>query len=1197
MKYLLLALCTIPAFGAATNIKIGRVTHQQIIVSYDAPSGDDCTIELSESPTYTPLAYDVNGSLFSGAASDLLRPSTFVAGTRRVIVLGARATDKATDGSGKRYSRSLSQNTAYFGRLSNCGGSAATFTTVTPVQPYGPVMDTYQPHPDLGMEGHYNFPSMDIFDRSEIIIDQFTGQKLRKVQLPGDMTDANEATGISAQLGTPLGPGWTNPANVGTVADTAVASFSGTTQAVLFIPNAQFSDSVNRGFLWHLELDVTARITGSPTGEDAKLQVCMGTALTCDSPWQDFTVSTGATPVKSIVGDDEPASWFWTNGEYVPEQWWSSTAGIGYRIRAKTTNAAYQVEIDSVAQRFKLGVNYNSSSSQYHQFHPLTTVEPADGKTYRLAYFLDRAGAGNTALYAIATDATSHFMGPVHITTGNVIFVQLVFDRLDARTFYGLSTSGTIYKCVISSASGTLNTDVVGVDRDTGQSPKIAYTAITATGFSVDEQVAAFNPLYSTEFRAEAGGPIGWGMHMGQNGKMILKAQDGQDRGTWVAVFDPRAPKPAGCATCEGAVIAAAGFGAVGAGGPQCNKFCTVHAMSPGEQADWIHIGASRLKTTQDSTYFYGPWRIQVKKPACDIPTADCSITTAMTTFEIVPVGGTNYNFTDATPGATEDATIPLEVGDLLLFIKAGLTDLQWATGDEYMEVLSKDDTAHTITVRRGTNIMQSDWILGTAFLSESNNITNTAQAIPEGGFLYGICRFMPVNEDQLGDTAWNFIADPKGDKVVKPADSGVGAYSPTSGIRPKSDGYASPRVQHYMNSGNHGVWGKLPNSQAMYTDFNDVWCPAFYVSGDFCYNMQVGADNIDAINAPTVGRTVQVNGFFAGQDPTYAASYQSHLRQAQQFGDAQGRQLEWMGDVRPFVAPTGTVLLLNVSGNTWRVSGTTTLSRKHYPTMAYSGNRILKDISGPGSVIDDSKPWTYCVALKADECVTGSSVGYVYANSPLKNQTGCYTSTTSIWNIYPTINFGVCVEDTPAYVFGPVQIEISRSDLVGTNMRTLHTSPIRPGIQTQFAVPFATGDGYWLSALAESEGWSSFWIIYAADMPSPQQTLPNTFARVKVNLAHATADKFRVEFGYREEGAETAYQCTSRNDTCVIDSATVSDATPFKWASETTNYVSCSGGHCTAEIPRRPGRVVFSRALFYDASSNLIETRVLPPQ
>src|SRR5690349_22678421 len=52
-------------------------------------------------------------------------------------------------------------------------------------------------------------------------------------------------------------------------------------------------------------------------------------------------------------------------------------------------------------------------------------------------------------------------------------------------------------------------------------------------------------------------------------------------------------------------------------------------------------------------------------------------------------------------------------------------------------------------------------------------------------------------------------------------------------------------------------------------------------------------------------------------------------------------------------------------------------------------------------------------------------------------------------------------------------------------------------------------------------------------------------------------------------------------------------ESAPFKWMSETSSYVSCSSSRCQAEIPRIRAGFFFSRALSYDGSNNLLETRV----
>src|SRR3974390_2044303 len=56
--------------GAVTNLRVTGVTATQAVISYDAPDANPCTVAVSESPTYTPLVYDVDPSLFANADSD-----------------------------------------------------------------------------------------------------------------------------------------------------------------------------------------------------------------------------------------------------------------------------------------------------------------------------------------------------------------------------------------------------------------------------------------------------------------------------------------------------------------------------------------------------------------------------------------------------------------------------------------------------------------------------------------------------------------------------------------------------------------------------------------------------------------------------------------------------------------------------------------------------------------------------------------------------------------------------------------------------------------------------------------------------------------------------------------------------------------------------------------------------------------------
>ncbi|MEO8596166.1 MAG: hypothetical protein ABI759_22800 [Candidatus Solibacter sp.] len=196
MKLPLLILAMAPiAFGAIGNVQVQGVTSTQAIIAYTAPDMNACAVEVSESQTYRPLAYDVDPALFAGANLDN-RPESPSSGLRRVFVAGKRRAERGLDG--HWYSRALQAFTNQFFRIT-CGGSQATGSFLTANMALG---NTYNealpPDPDVSSRPYFapsgsyawpefkNWNNQDPAARAETVIDPQTGMLLKRLAMPQD---------------------------------------------------------------------------------------------------------------------------------------------------------------------------------------------------------------------------------------------------------------------------------------------------------------------------------------------------------------------------------------------------------------------------------------------------------------------------------------------------------------------------------------------------------------------------------------------------------------------------------------------------------------------------------------------------------------------------------------------------------------------------------------------------------------------------------------------------------------------------------------------------------------------------------------------------------------------------------------------------------------------------------------------------
>lgn len=85
----LVALLLFPLSLQALAVTATSAVPTQAALAYTAPSGAACTVEVSESNTYSPLVHDVDTTMFTGSNLDS-RPGSLNAGTARVFVVGTR---------------------------------------------------------------------------------------------------------------------------------------------------------------------------------------------------------------------------------------------------------------------------------------------------------------------------------------------------------------------------------------------------------------------------------------------------------------------------------------------------------------------------------------------------------------------------------------------------------------------------------------------------------------------------------------------------------------------------------------------------------------------------------------------------------------------------------------------------------------------------------------------------------------------------------------------------------------------------------------------------------------------------------------------------------------------------------------------------------------------------------------------------
>jgi hypothetical protein len=300
----LLIICFLQIMArAAVSVTVRGTTSTQAVLSYtlSAPTGAACPVEVSESPSFTPLVHDTDPALFPGANLDNRSGSlggknyrAFIAGTRGAAQVGADQ---------RRYSRALAAATLHYFRIngdSSCdSGGPVTGSFTTASIPAGRTYNDWIPS-DPNNPGVAAWPSQ---AGSTPLVDPQTGLVTVPIQVPGDQP-ASSGTGVAFQAPYDASGNWGN-------CTALPCSYSGTGQGKLVLPifiNTQLNPNfeyISYGFLAY----VFAHVTGTADASRV-VNFCLMAGGVCQSNTLTSVFGTGSKVYD--IGGNTPGMTDWT---------------------------------------------------------------------------------------------------------------------------------------------------------------------------------------------------------------------------------------------------------------------------------------------------------------------------------------------------------------------------------------------------------------------------------------------------------------------------------------------------------------------------------------------------------------------------------------------------------------------------------------------------------------------------------------------------------------------------------------------------------------------------------------------------------------------------------------------------------------------------------------------------------------------
>lgn len=1258
MKWQVILLFVPTLCWGALSTSISGVSQTQAILAIRGYSGS-CLIQVSTSPTYSPVIPDVNPAEYPTSSSDSLRSDTLTwADGTRIVTIGHKIDDRA-----------LSAFTPFYYQISGCGGSSTgTFTTAN--VSVGSSLGTIVPF-NSSSPWNYGFPQISLASNTSWYIDPMTGIKEKPVNKAGDLSWRTSGGPLGAQSGFTAfahyagGIGWQSTSSI-VNENTSTATTTGTNPVDLYPDNLTapwFGVSVD---------DIGIVVWGSATvttGSNAQISLCIstnpangciGTSTTVvltgtfgqvlsgstdpNSPWPgtfpqqffagwgltaplgpEYQYTTGTltcvTSTCTISGITK-ASHFQSilaNGNkvyvagsaptcaqnmctiksvrdasiaYMQEN--VSVSGVSYTsyplsVRVSKVTSTGQV---TVGLAFKLAGSrqlYNADASTW-DCNP-NGFTSGDGHFGFLCQYVVTAQVGSTALYFISGDGTvrplwttrmpqsvSCYTNPGSGNINNPQFTaftptQVVMGQTDSKTsfFKNPDTTGTaaLYKVVYSSDAGPWSqvpNDFSGSydgNYNLKFSPcdNMSITNITPVSSSqtVIQQIESAYPSYST---TTFGTSFLFAMISGKYA-YFNNNYGGQNNPAWIAIFDVSGTT----ASIVNLIHTLDGTGTNGRimwGGHH-----TTRLAAPVGTAELVEDAMTGGSST---VLFGGPF---IAKPMGFL-LADG--VTYSTYSNLSSTWTTDYKGTCPAGNAYE--SLGATGNDCITFkFPAGGVCNSTPMLSGFNEVTHYPcpwNAAYSqpVTMAIGNNFVDNDnAFCNPKFDCEHFRIIQ-APTVNGDGTLKVVAQ-----RDAVPDYCCRFRTLGGINNCVPDSDAQMTHISSWTAIMAPNAINGCAAAYYYYNATDQSIFEEGRNQQGHILLANGITPGNISLLGS-----SNGKPNLpfnQAFNLPTTFYTYAAPTFHGTTLAVGAGGLQAYTEAA--------GGVPWMTDSNSFNAnfPGGPEASNNSSGAITISTITTSISSvtvigvarsganyKTYPMIGWAGRFPLKDISGPGSSVDNT-PFSMCFALNAGECHSGSLANEVYTNVPQTYNSGI-CSTGQSWLMSPCVTMG-----NPSGG-GLREQRIISPDPYGVGSRFMSYAMTGGGQFYPFATAFPLPDGTAVLAPAhQTQQWGSMGFLMASP-PWVEDSIPkNDFINIPVKLSTGAA-RAEIRFGYN-----TSFQCTTRNESC----ATAGTA-PFSFISESRTLTSCALG-CTINMPVTSGNILYYQVYRGTASNGSDEAAV----